>query len=102
MVLVVKAYPEEFRRDVIAIARKGEAPVRQVAKDFGISETCLQRWLRIADRDDGLKGPKSSGASSGGETAELREARKRIRLLEQENEILRRAAAYLSQSSLPK
>ena len=98
---MVKAYPEEFRRDVIAVARKGEAPVRQVAKDFGISETCLQRWLRIADRDDGLKGQKSSGASSG-EAAELREARKRIRLLEQENEILRRAAAYLSQSSLPK
>lgn len=99
MVLVVKAYPEEFRRDVIAVARKGEAPIRQVAKDFGISETCLQRWLRIADRDDGVTVPKP--AASGGD-AELREARKRIRLLEQENEILRRAAAYLSQSSLPK
>ena len=100
MVLVVKAYPEEFRRDVIAVARKGEAPIRQVAKDFGISETCLQRWLRIADRDDGVVGPKP--AANGGEAAELREARKRIRLLEQENEVLRRAAAYLSQSSLPK
>ena len=97
---MVKAYPEEFRRDVIAVARKGEAPIRQVAKDFGISETCLQRWLRIADRDDGLSGPEP--AASSGETAELREARKRIRLLEQENEILRRAAAYLAQSSLPK
>lgn len=73
---MVKAYPEEFRRDVIAVARKGEAPIRQVAKDFGISETCLQRWLRIADRDDGVAGP--GPASSGGEAAELREARKRI------------------------
>lgn len=100
MVLVGKAYPEEFRWDVIAVARKGEAPVRQVAKDFGISETCLQLWLRIADRDDGVAGPRP--AASSGETAELREARKRIRLLEQDNEILRRAAAYLSQSSLPK
>jgi transposase len=100
MVLVVKAYPEEFRRDVIAVARKGEAPIRQVAKDFGISETCLQRWLRIADRDDGVAGP--TPAASGSDPAELREALKRIRLLEQENEILRRAAAYLSQSSLPK
>ena len=97
---MVKAYPEEFRRDVIAVARKGEAPIRQVAKDFGISETCLQRWLWIADRDDGVAGLKP--AAVGGEAAELREARKRIRLLEQENEILRRAAAYLSQSSLPK
>jgi transposase-like protein len=35
------------------------------------------------------------------ENADLREARKRIRLLEQENEVLRRAAAYLSQANLP-
>lgn len=51
---MVKAYPEEFRRDVIAVARKGEASVRQVAKDFGVSESCLARWLRLADRDDGI------------------------------------------------
>ncbi|KTR08923.1 transposase, partial [Curtobacterium citreum] len=50
---MVKAYPEEFRRDVIAVARKGETSVRQVAKDFGVSESCLARWLRLADRDDG-------------------------------------------------
>ena len=97
---MVKAYPEEFRRDVIAVAREGEAPVRQVAKDFGISETYLQRWLRIADRDDGVDGPRP--AAGGSEAKELREARKRTRLLERENEILRRAATYLSQSSLPK
>jgi transposase-like protein len=49
-----------------------------------------------ADRDDGVK-PGSMAA----ENAELREARRRIRLLEQENEVLRRAAAYLSQANLP-
>lgn len=41
-----KAFPAEFRADVIAVARKGEAPLRQIAKDFGISEACLHRWLR--------------------------------------------------------
>jgi transposase-like protein len=50
---VPKAFPEEFRRDVIAVARKGGASVRQVAKDFGISEACLHRWLKIAEREDG-------------------------------------------------
>lgn len=61
MVLVMRAYPEEFRRDAIAIAitRKGEAPVRQVGKNFGVSEMCLQRLLRIADRGGGVSGPKS-------------------------------------------
>lgn len=97
---MVKAYPAEFRRDVIAVARKGEAPLTQVAKDFGVSITCLQRWLRIADHDDGVQG--ASPAAKAVDAVALRDAQKRIRLLEQENEILRRAAAYLSQASLPK
>jgi transposase len=94
---VPKAFPKEFRRDVVAVARKGEAPISRIAKDFGISESCLQRWLKIADVEDGVK-PGISQADA----TELREAKKRIRLLEQEVEILRRAAAYLSQASLPK
>jgi len=92
-----KAFPLEFRRDVIAVARRGEAPMSVIAKDFGISESCLQRWLKIADVEDGVR-PGVTQADS----VELRDAKKRIRLLEQENEILRRAAAYLSQASLPK
>jgi putative transposase len=71
---VPKAFPAEFRADVIAVARKGEAPLRQIAKDFGISEACLHRWLKIADREDGID---RSGATStvGDVSAELREAR---------------------------
>lgn len=48
------------------------------------------------NRDDGTKPGKSTT-----ESGELREARRRIKLLEQENEVLRRAAAYLSQANLP-
>jgi transposase len=102
---VPKPYPAEFRRDVIAVARKSEASVAQVAKDFGISETCLQRWLKIADREDGLAPPASSDRGCGGskdEAAELRELRRRNKLLEQENEILRRATAYFARDVLPK
>nr|WP_246276328.1 IS3 family transposase [Curtobacterium albidum] len=98
---MVKACPEEFRRDVIAVARKGETSVRQVANDFGVSESCLARWLRLADRDNGT-GAAASPSVRAVEQAELREAQKRIRLLEQENEILRRAAAYFAQFSAPK
>ena len=100
-----KPYPAEFRRDVIAVARKSEASVAQVAKDFGISETCLQRWLKIADREDGLAPPTSrsrEGAGQPDESAELRELRRRNKLLEQENEILRRATAYFARDVLPK
>jgi transposase len=88
-------HPKEFRDDVVAVARKGEAPIAQIAADFGISESCLRNWLRQADVEDGVR-PGTTAA----ENSELREAKRKIRLLEQENEVLRRAAAYLSQANL--
>ncbi|WOC14023.1 IS3 family transposase ISMsm7 [Gordonia sp. MP11Mi] len=91
-----KPYPQEFRDDVVAVARKGGAPLKQIAKDFGISEGCLSTWLKKADVEDGNR----RGVTDQ-QAAELRELKKRNRLLEQENEVLRRAAAYLSQANLP-
>jgi transposase len=91
-----KPYPKEFRDDVVAVARKAQAPLSQIAKDFGISEGCLHNWLKNADIDDGRR-----DGLTGAERAQLRELKKRNRLLEQENEVLRRAAAYLSQANLP-
>ena len=98
MCAVPKPFPKEFREDVVRVARNREPgqSLKQIAADFGIAESCLRNWLRAADVEDGLK-PGSTAA----ENAELREAKKRIRLLEQENEVLRRAAAYLSQANLP-
>ena len=94
-----KAFPPEFRRDVITVARKREAPLAQIAKDFGIFEACrhLHRWLKIADTDDGIR-PGTTTT----ESAELRELRKRNKLLERENEILHRAAAYFAKEISPK
>lgn len=93
-----KPYPKEFREDVVRVARNREPGVglEQIAADFGIAPSGLHRWMKLADVRDGLR----PGASVD-EVAELREAKKRIRLLEQENEVLRRAAVYLSQANLP-
>ena len=93
-----KPYPREFRGDVVRVARNREPGqlLKDIAADFGVSESCLANWMETADVEDGLK-PGTTAA----ENAELREAKKRIRLLEQENEVLRRAAAYLSQANLP-
>ena len=93
---MAKPYPKEFRDDVVAVARKGQAPLAQIAKDFGISEGSLTNWLKRADIEDGHRPGLTDG-----ERAELRELKRRNRLLEQENEVLRRAAAYLSQANLP-
>ena len=91
-------YPQELREDVVRVARSREDGVTlaQIAKDFGIHEMTLHKWIRQADIDDGNR----LGCTRE-EATELREARRRIRLLEQENEVLRRAAAYLPQANLP-
>jgi transposase-like protein len=95
---VPKPYPREFRDDVVRVARDRDpgVTVEQIAKDFGVHPMTLFKWLRQADVDAGTR-----PGVSGSESAELREAGKRIKLLEQENEVLRRAAAYLSQANLP-
>ena len=96
-----KPYPQEFRDDVVRVARNREPGqhLKQIAADFGISESCLTNWMRATDRADGTAaGSVGSAVVQDGDTRELK---KRIRLLEQENEVLRRAAAYLSQANLP-
>jgi transposase-like protein len=91
-----RPHPKEFRDDVVAVARRGEAPIAQIAKDFGISDSCLRNWLHAADVAEGQR----PGVTPS-ESAELRDLKRRNRLLEQENEILRRAAAYFAQAHLP-
>jgi transposase-like protein len=93
-----KAFPKEFREDVIRVYKDSDASMAQVAKDFGISPSCLKRWLAIDERNSSRSSARTSPAD---ESDALREANKRIKLLEQENEVLRRAAAYLSQANLP-
>lgn len=94
---MAKHFPKEFRRDVVEVARSSGAPPAQVAKDFGVSESCVRRWMKRADIEDGV----GEGMTLA-EEAEIRELKKRNRLLEQENEVLRRAAIYLGQGVNPK
>lgn len=91
-------YPQEFKDDVIRVARDrgpGET-LEQIAHDFGVHPVTLSKWLKQADIEDGVK----PGVTKG-QAAEIVELRRRNRRLEQENEVLRRAAAYLSQANLP-
>lgn len=69
-------YPREFRQDVVRVARNRgpNVLVKDIAADFGISESCLNNWMRKADVKDGNK-PGTTTA----EQTELREARRRIR-----------------------
>ena len=93
-----KPFPKEFRDDVIRVAenRDPEVTLAQIAKDFGVHVGTLDKWMRQSRIDAGEQPGQTSS-----ESAELRELRKRNRLLEQEVEVLRRATAYLSQAHLP-
>ncbi|APA96303.1 transposase [Nocardia seriolae] len=93
-----KPYPREFRDDVVRVARNRDAGVtlEQIATDFGVHPMTLSTWMRETDIDEGTKPGTSTS-----ESAEPRAAKRRIRLLEQENEVLKRAAAYFAQVSLP-
>jgi transposase len=91
-------HPIEFRQRAVELARTGGKPVAQLAKDLGISDSCLRGWMSQADTDDN-GGTKLTTA----ERKELSELRKKTRQLELENEILKRAAAYFARENvLPK
>jgi len=94
---VPKKFPEEFKRDVVRVARRGGLTHAEVAADFDVSVESVRRWVRQADVDDGVVVGQTSS-----EQNELVQLRRKARRLEQENEILRRAAAYFAQASLPK
>lgn len=92
------AKPPEFRRRAVDLVRRGDQPTAQIAKDLGISESCLRRWVAIDDVDTGRRDGTSSD-----ERRELVELRRRNRVLEMEIEILKRASAYSARENvLPK
>ncbi|MBW3579004.1 MAG: transposase [Actinobacteria bacterium] len=84
-------YPEEFRRRAINLVREEGRPVAQVARELGISESGLRRWLDRHDIDHGRK----EGLTSG-EREELSRLRRENRLLRMERDLLSRAAAFFA------
>jgi transposase len=91
-------YPAEFRERAVELARLREKPVKEIAADLGISDQTLHNWMKQADIDAGRR----EGLTTE-ERAELVRLRRANRVLEMENEILKRAAAYFARENvLPK
>ena len=90
-----RPHPPEFRRRAVELARERAKPISVLARDLGINESCLRNWMVKADVENGRReGP------TGDERAELVELRRRLRVAEMENEILRRAAAYFARENV--
>lgn len=91
-------HPPEFRQRAVDLARERTKPIGQLAKDLGISESCLRGWVARADVDEGRREGMTSA-----ERDELVALRREARTLKMENEILKRAAAYFARENvLPK
>ncbi|MEV6732774.1 IS3 family transposase [Streptomyces sp. NPDC051364] len=94
----MKHYPAEFKADAVALYRsRPGATVKSVAADLGVNTETLRNWIRAADgRRPGAHSAPLSAAKAGGDDvqAELAATRKRIRELEEERDILRKAARY--------
>jgi transposase len=95
-VLMPAPHPPEFRQRAVELAREGAKPVAQIAKDLGISDSCLRNWMAQADADENGSAVKLTSV----EKKELAELRRKTRQLELENEILKRAAAYFARENV--
>ena len=85
------AYPPEFKHRAVALARQGDKPIAQLARELGVAESGLRRWMAQADVNEGHQPGLTSE-----ERRELADLRRRNRVLGMENEILKRAAAYFA------
>ena len=93
-----RPHPPEFRRRAVELARERSKPISEIARDLGISDSCLRGWMAKADVEDCRRGGPAKD-----DRAELVELRRKLRVAEMENEILRRAAAYFARENvLPK
>jgi transposase len=88
-----RKFTDEFKRRAVDLVLKQGVSATQAARDLGIYESSLGNWVKQAKIDQG-KGPP--GALTSDELAELRQLRKENRILKEEREILKKAAAFFA------
>ena len=90
----IPPYSLEFRREAVRLLRTSGRPIPQLAKELGCSPQSLRNWSKQLDVDEG----KADGLTSD-EREELRRLRRENRILAEEREILRKAAAFFAKDS---
>jgi len=87
-----RKFTAEFKQEAVALVRRSGQSANQVAKELGVSQTALSRWLREATRS--TSGPNGFRAA-----AELKSLRREVERLRMERDILKKAAAFFATES---
>ncbi|GAA1578473.1 hypothetical protein GCM10009827_120140 [Dactylosporangium maewongense] len=90
-----RAFTAEFKAEIVEVCRRGDRSMRQVAKDFDLTETAVRDWVRQADLDAGTR---TDGLTST-ERDELARLRRENRRLAEDVEILKRATAFFAKET---
>lgn len=91
-----RKFTEEFKREAVRICREGGRSIGQVAKELDLTESAIRNWVRQYEVDH-REGPSETLTTA--EREELRTLRRRVRSLEQERDILKKATAFFAKES---
>jgi transposase len=91
-----RAFSAEYKAEVVGLIRKSGKSVGAVARELDLTETAVRRWVQQAEIDSGGGPP---GALTTAEREELAQLRKRVKTLEMEREILKKATAFFAKES---
>jgi transposase-like protein len=91
-----RKYTAEFKADAVRLCRSGDKSIPQVARDLDLTDSALREWVKRAEVDEAKGAP---GELTTVERNELGELRRRVKRLEMEREILKKAAAFFAKEN---
>ena len=91
-----RSFTPEFKAEIVELCQRGDRSVRQVARDFDLTETAVREWVKQAGRDTGTR---ADGGLTTAEREELSELRRENRRLREDVEILKRATAFFAKET---
>ena len=91
-----RSFSSAYKTEVVDLVRASGKSIGAVAKDLGLTETAVRSWVRQAEVD---RGDGAVGALTTAERDELTQLRRRVKTLEMEREVLKKATAFFAKES---